>query len=59
VQILTHFRLRTKNPNTLLSESQQIFASKYLLYLPSEAELKTELERERHLAELKLKDSDE
>lgn len=39
---------------SVLSESQQLFASKYLLYLPSEAELKTELERERLLADLKL-----
>lgn len=44
---------------SVLSESQQIFASKYLLYLPSEAELKTELERERLLAELKLKKPNE
>ncbi len=33
---------------SVLSESQQIFASKYLLVLPSEAELQTELER-RHI----------
>lgn len=39
---------------SVLSESQQLFASKYLLYLPSEAELKAELERERLLADLKL-----
>jgi predicted nuclease of restriction endonuclease-like (RecB) superfamily len=39
---------------SVLSESQQLFASKYLLYLPSEAELKTELERERLFADLKL-----
>ncbi len=39
---------------SVLSESRQLFASKYLLYLPSEAELKTELERERLLADLKL-----
>ena len=44
---------------SVLSESQQMFASKYLLYLPSEAELKAELERERLLAELKLKEPDE
>ncbi len=37
---------------SVLSESRQLFASKYLLHLPSEAELKTELERERLLAEL-------
>ena len=39
---------------SVLSESQQLFASKYLLYLPSEAELKAELERERLLADLTL-----
>lgn len=40
---------------SVLNDSQQLFASKYLLYLPSEAELKAELERERLLAELRLK----
>jgi predicted nuclease of restriction endonuclease-like (RecB) superfamily len=39
---------------SVLSESQQLFASKYLLFLPSEAELKAELERERLFADLKL-----
>lgn len=39
---------------SVLSESQQLFASKYLLYLPSEAELKEELERERLLADLQI-----
>ena len=39
---------------SVLSESQQLFASKYLLYLPSEAELKAELERERLFVDLKL-----
>jgi predicted nuclease of restriction endonuclease-like (RecB) superfamily len=39
---------------SVLKESEQLFASKYLLYLPSEAELKAELERERHQAELKM-----
>lgn len=32
---------------SLLSESKQIFASKYLTYLPTEKELKKEIERER------------
>ncbi len=40
---------------SVLSESQQLFASKYLLYLPTEEILKAELERERQLAELMLK----
>ena len=39
---------------SVLNESQQLFASKYLLYLPSEAELKAELERERSLLEIAL-----
>jgi predicted nuclease of restriction endonuclease-like (RecB) superfamily len=37
---------------SVLSETKQIFAAKYLKYLPSEAELKRELERERRLIEL-------
>jgi predicted nuclease of restriction endonuclease-like (RecB) superfamily len=40
---------------SVLSDSQQIFASKYVLYLPTEMDLKEELERERHLAELRMK----
>jgi predicted nuclease of restriction endonuclease-like (RecB) superfamily len=39
---------------SVLKESEQLFASKYLLYLPSEAALKAELERERHQVELKM-----
>ena len=39
---------------SILSDGQQIFASKYLLYLPTEEELKAELERERVIADLKL-----
>ncbi|MBI5916954.1 MAG: DUF1016 family protein, partial [Bacteroidetes bacterium] len=42
---------------SVLNESQQLFASKYLLYLPSEAELKAELERERSLLEIALASS--
>lgn len=36
---------------SVLSESKQIFASKYKLYLPNEDELRRELERERELLE--------
>ena len=39
---------------SILNDSEQLFASKYVLYLPSEAELKAELERERMLAELRI-----
>ena len=41
---------------SVLNDSDQLFASKYVLYLPTEAELKAELERERLLAELKLRE---
>jgi hypothetical protein len=36
---------------SVLSESENLFASKYMLYLPTEDELKRELERERELIE--------
>lgn len=36
---------------SVLHESQQIFASKYMLYLPTEEEIRTGLERERALIE--------
>jgi predicted nuclease of restriction endonuclease-like (RecB) superfamily len=39
---------------SVLNENKKLFASKYLLYLPTEEELKRELERERHLAELEI-----
>jgi predicted nuclease of restriction endonuclease-like (RecB) superfamily len=38
---------------SILNESQQIFASKYMLYLPSEKELKQVLEQERFFFEEK------
>lgn len=36
---------------SILNESEQIFASKYMTYLPSEEELKREILREKHLIE--------
>jgi len=36
---------------SVLNNSKQIFASKYMLYLPTEEELRRELERERQLIE--------
>jgi predicted nuclease of restriction endonuclease-like (RecB) superfamily len=36
---------------SVLNESKQLFASKYMLYLPTEEELQRELERERRLFE--------
>jgi hypothetical protein len=37
---------------SLLNESKQIFASKYQLYLPTEEELRKELEREKREIEM-------
>ena len=37
---------------SLLNDSRQIFASKYKLYLPSEDELRKEIEREREMVEI-------
>jgi len=42
---------------SVLADNENLFASKYMLYLPTEEELKRELERERKLIEQKL-DSD-
>jgi len=39
---------------SVLSDNENLFASKYRLYLPTEDELKAELERERELIERKL-----
>ena len=36
---------------SVLNDSKQLFASKYMLYLPTEEELRRELERERRLLE--------
>ncbi len=38
---------------SVLNDSKQLFASKYMLYLPTEEELERELERERRLIEEK------
>jgi len=40
---------------TLLKNSKNLFASKYKLYLPTEKELKEELEREKRMLEIELK----
>ncbi|MDR1317295.1 MAG: PDDEXK nuclease domain-containing protein [Spirochaetales bacterium] len=41
---------------SVLSDNDHLFASKYMLYLPTEEELKKELERERKLIEIRLGD---
>lgn len=42
---------------SVLNDRKQIFASKYMLYLPTEKELALELERERRLIEAHLADA--
>jgi len=41
---------------SVLSDKENLFASKYKLYLPTEEELKRELERERRLIEQSIAD---
>ena len=41
---------------SVLNENKQLFASNYMLYLPSEEELVKELEREKRLIELKIEE---
>ncbi|MDR0586856.1 MAG: DUF1016 domain-containing protein, partial [Treponema sp.] len=41
---------------SVLSDNDRLFASRYMLYLPTEEELKKELERERRLIESGLKE---
>lgn len=43
---------------SVLADSQQLFAAKYLPYLPTEAELKQELERERRIVQQQLGHND-
>jgi len=50
--ILCSDKNKTMVRYTLLEDSKQIFASKYKLYLPTEVELKVELERERRMLEM-------
>lgn len=44
---------------SVLNDRKQIFASKYMLALPTEEQLQTEVEKERRLIENKLKDSND
>jgi len=45
---------------SVLADNEHLFASKYMAYLPTEEELKVELERERRIIEQRLsEDSDE
>jgi hypothetical protein len=42
---------------SILNENKQLFATKYMPYLPTEDELIAEIERERHLLQAKIKTS--
>ena len=44
---------------SVLNDRKQIFASKYMLYLPTEKELALELERERRLIEAHLDEQEQ
>ncbi len=44
---------------SVLNDSKQIFASKYMLYLPSEEDLSRELAKERALIEARLQADEE
>jgi hypothetical protein len=44
---------------SVLNENRQIFASKYMLYLPTEEELRLEIEKERRLIESAIEDCGE
>lgn len=44
---------------SILSEHKQLFAAKYVMYLPSEEELRQELERDRRIAEATVKAAQE
>jgi len=43
---------------SVLADNENLFASKYRLYLPTEEELKTELQRERVLIERRIKETE-
>lgn len=49
--ILCTYKDQTIAKYSVLNGSQQLFASRYQLYLPTEEELRAELERERHFLE--------
>lgn len=44
---------------SVLTDSEQLFAAKYLHYLPSEEELKKELERERQLVQQQIREAED
>ena len=54
--ILCAEKNKTMAKYSVLSDKDNLFASKYMLYLPTEEELQMELERERLLIESKLKE---
>ena len=53
--ILCAEKNKTVAKYSLLNDSKQIFASKYKTYLPTEKQLKQEIERERAIVEMEKK----
>jgi predicted nuclease of restriction endonuclease-like (RecB) superfamily len=56
--ILCNEKDRTIVKYSVLNENKHLFASKYMLYLPSEEALVQELEREKRLIEMEKKEND-
>jgi hypothetical protein len=54
-----HMKDKTIVKYSVLNENKQLFASKYMLYLPSEEELAMELEKEARLIEMEMADQSE
>ncbi len=53
--ILCTEKNKTVVKNSLLTDSKQIFASKYKTYLPTEKQLKEEIAREREMIEMEMR----
>jgi hypothetical protein len=51
------FIIKTGSKHSVLADNENLLASKYRLYLPTEEELKLELQRERELIERQILES--
>jgi len=57
--ILCTHKDKTIAKYSVLNESRQLFASRYMMYLPTEKELEQELEREKRMIEIRLQEKKE
>jgi hypothetical protein len=46
-------------PDSVLNENKQLFAAKYIPYLPTEEELIAEIERQKEILKIRLSDNKE